>query len=82
MRGFVICRTVKLLENPLDSAGASAAAHGHIELVCVGRHVWERVLRRVECVDSGSLGGLRKELQVSNFIMQVRSTSRTPHRKI
>jgi hypothetical protein len=30
--------TVKLLEDALDRTGASAAAHGDVELVCV-RHV-------------------------------------------
>ena len=28
--------TIKLLKHALDSAGATATAHGNVELVCVG----------------------------------------------
>lgn len=31
--------TVELLEDALYGAGAAAAAHADVELVCVGRHV-------------------------------------------
>lgn len=31
--------TIKLLEHALHSAGAAAAAHGNVELVCVGHVV-------------------------------------------
>lgn len=42
-RAFQGIQTFQTLQDPLDGAGATAAAHGHVELVLVVGHGWDSV---------------------------------------
>lgn len=41
-RGIQGIRTFQTLQDSLDGAGAAAAAHGHVELVLVVGHGWDK----------------------------------------
>lgn len=74
MRNFRSSHTIKLLENPFDSAGAAATAHRYVELVGMGSHVCVVICRQWRaCLGLREIAGNKGE--VAKGVWSARGTA-------